>query len=542
MSFNLNIPDIAGVLFPISIEAGDKLFIMGANGTGKSSLMQWVYKSYSANAQWISAHRQTWFISNAIDFSPQQRRDYENGMRSQDLNIDARWKDQYANQRTSIALYDLIDADNIRNRAITAAVDNNDMEGAKNLSKINSAIKIINELLYLSNIPIELFIVERDQLFARKRGGTPYSVAELSDGERNALLIAANVLTVNPFSLVLIDEPERHLHRSIISPFLTHLLSKREDCAFMVSTHDTILPFDNPSARTLLIRGCTYAGSSVSGWEIDILDPKTQIDDVIKKDILGARKKILFVEGNDKSLDKPLYSLIFPNVSVISKSNCRDVEDTVSSIRGSDHLHWVHALGIVDNDRRPQSDLNKLKEKGIYALPVISVESIYYHPHIQQLIAQRQADFFGGEVSTYVNNAKAAAIKEIEPHIQRLSRRTAEKAIREEFFRNIPKEAGIKDETDITVFIEVSKFVKEEYERLRSALNAGNLGEIISRYPVRETNALKKITEVFKFQKREHYEEAVRKLLMDNVDALNVVKSLFGTLISDIEGEYKSNF
>ena len=42
--------------------------------------------------------------------------------------------------------------------------------------------------------------------------------AELSDGERNALLIGSDVLTTEPNSLIILDEPERHLHRSIISP------------------------------------------------------------------------------------------------------------------------------------------------------------------------------------------------------------------------------------------------------------------------------------------------------------------------------------
>ena len=66
-----------------------------------------------------------------------------------------------------------------------------------------------------------------------KNGSPPYSIAELSDGERNSLLIAASILTMKSESLVLIDEPERHLHRSIISPLLQHLFSSRSDCAFI---------------------------------------------------------------------------------------------------------------------------------------------------------------------------------------------------------------------------------------------------------------------------------------------------------------------
>ena len=72
----------------------------------------------------------------------------------------------------------------------------------------------------LSNIPIEIAVEEGQKVVARKNGGAPYSIAELSDGERNAFLIAADVLTAKPGTLLLIDEPERHLHRSIISPLL----------------------------------------------------------------------------------------------------------------------------------------------------------------------------------------------------------------------------------------------------------------------------------------------------------------------------------
>jgi len=535
MFFDLNIPRATGESLHFPITVGDKVFIMGANGTGKSSLMQRIYTYHFPRVQWISAHRQNFFLSNTMDFSRKEKQNYENAMQSSDIQISARWKDDYANQRASIAIYELINLDHLRNRAITLELENHNIEAAESLCQKDSPIKAINELLRFSNIPIEISFSENDQVVAMKAGGTSYSIAELSDGERNALLIAANVLTVKSGTLVLIDEPERHLHRSIISPLLTHLFSKRDDCAFIISTHDVMLPLDNPSARTLLVRGCTYTEFSVSSWDVDIVPPETEIDDEIKKDILGARRKILFIEGEEKSLDKPLYSLVFPNVSIIAKSSCRDVEHTVSSLGDSANRHWIHALGIVDNDRRPEADIDRLKEKGIYALPVISVESIYYHPHIQELIAQRQANLIGGDASTYLDIAKTAAIKEIEPHIQRLSRRTAEKAIREEFFRHLPKKGNIKDEKPINVSIDVAKFVKQEYERLQDALNTGNLAEIISRYPVRETPALDKIAKELGFQKCKQYEGAVRKLLIDDKEALTFVKSLFGTLASDIE-------
>jgi ABC-type lipoprotein export system ATPase subunit len=532
--FNFTIPHSRGESLNLVINLGEALFILGANGTGKSSLMQHLYNPHHTKARRISAHRQTWFSSNAMDLSPYQKRQLESNIQGGDTSLAARWKDDYAQQRASISIYDLIDAENVRARSIADAVDGNDIELAKTLSKKDAPIKIINELLRLSNIPIEIFVHDSDRVVARKHGGTPYSIAELSDGERNALLIAADVLTVKKETLILIDEPERHLHRSIISPLLTLLFSKRDDCAFIVSTHDVMLPLDNPSARTLLIRGCTYNGSLVSGWDTDLVSPGTEIDDDLKRDILGGRRKLLFIEGTEKSLDKPLYSLVFPNISVVAKSSCRDVEHVVSSIRDSDDLHWLHAFGIVDNDRRTESDINRLKEKGIYALSVFSVESIYYHPNVQALIAQRHAAITGDDASISLDNAKNATIEAVKPHVQRLSERVAEKALREEVFRHLPKREEISAGLPINILIEVSSMVTVERERLQEALDMGNLEEIISRYPIRETPALDKIAKKLGFQNCEQYEGAVRKLLMDDNEALTFVRSLFGTLEADI--------
>lgn len=116
-----------------------------------------------------------------------------------------------------------------------------------------------------------------------------------------------------------------------------------------------------------------------------------------------------------------------------------------------------------------------------------------------------------------------------------MSERTAEKALREEIFRHLPRREQITDGQPINVSIDVVRFVTAERERLQDALDAGNLAEIISQYPVRETPALAKIAQELGFQDREQYEGAVRKLLMDDNEALTFVKSLFATLESDIE-------
>lgn len=344
MQYQLSVPRSKGPSLEIAINPGESLFVLGANGTGKSSLMHQFYVTHRLNARRIVAHRQTWFTSDAASLSAEQKRAAETHIQQLDIQSQARWRDDYSAQRTSIAIIELLDAENVRSRKISGAVDSKNMALAENLSKDDSPIKVINALLRLSDIPIVISIAEGERFQASKSGSTPYSIAELSDGERSALLIAASVLSARAGVLLLIDEPERHLHRSIISPLLSLLFSKRPDCAFVVSTHEILLPIDSPKSRVLLLRDCTYTGAHLSSYDADLVLTCDSIDDDIKKDILGSRRNLLFVEGTEHSLDKPLYSLIFPNASVVARASCHDVEHAVSGIRRSNDLHWVRAF------------------------------------------------------------------------------------------------------------------------------------------------------------------------------------------------------
>ncbi|NEN24213.1 ATP-binding protein [Cryomorpha ignava] len=285
-----------------------------------------LYASNRAHAKRILAHRQTWFTSNSMDLTAAKKKQTETNINNQDQQITSRWQDVYSSQRSSISIFDLINSQNIRARHIAKAVDEDDMDSAKKLSNAQAPIEGINELLAIANIPIEISLGKDEQLFASKNGSALYSIAELSDGERNALLIAADVLTSDPNTLIIIDEPESHLHRAIISPLLTSLFLKRSDCAFVISIHDIFLPVDNFKSSTLLVRNCSWNGKNIDSWDADLIAESAQISPEIKKSILGAKREILFVEGNNESLDRQIYQLIYPTVSVVPKGSCKDVE------------------------------------------------------------------------------------------------------------------------------------------------------------------------------------------------------------------------
>lgn len=533
MAFTISVPQSSGAPLTIDLQPGEQLYILGANGTGKSSLVHRINSSNRGLTRHVSAHRQNWFASSELTLSSQEKRQTENNMMQADLQPYARWRDDYSSQRAGIALYDLVDAENVRARAIADVVLHN-MELARTLAEKNAPLAQINDLLQAANIPVKIAIRAGEDVRAVRDSGVEYGVSELSDGERNALLVAANILTAKPGMLILVDEPERHLHRSIISPLLTHLLAARPDCAFVISTHEVMLPVDNPAARTLLVRSCSYDGNVAVSWEADLLEAGGEIDEQVRRDILGARRTIIFVEGGPGSLDRPLYALLFPSASVVAKSSCRDVEQSVFGIRAGESLHWLRAFGVVDNDRRSAADIERLAERGIHALPVYSVESIYYHPDVQRRVAERHVAIVGGDAKTALSAATAAVIDAVTQQADRLAVRVAEKVVREVVFQNLPRQQDIAEGRPISITIDVERIVTAERERLRAAITAPDVNAIISRYPIRETQALNNVARSLGFQNRTQYEMAVLKLLADDASARVAVRSMFGQLALEV--------
>ncbi len=530
MPFPIHFPCTNPALAQMQLEPGEMLFVLGANGVGKSSLMHRFTNQNQGRSVKISAHRQTWMSSDALDMTPAQKIQTEQQIRATENSIESRYKDQYARQRASMTIYELIDAENVRARNIAAEVDAGRMEGAKDKAKSEAPIKVINELLRMSNIPIEITIQANERVMASKDGGPPYSAAELSDGERNALLIAGSVLTAPPGTLIIIDEPERHLHRSIISPLLTQLFDRRRDCAFVISTHDHDLPLENPAARTLLIRSCNFHGPNVQNWEADELAANMPLDDILKRDLLGARRKILFVEGTETSLDKPLYSLIFPQVSVIPKGTCRDVEQAVHGVSAGEPFHWLRAFGIADSDGYDAAAIASKAGNGVYAVPYYSVEAIYFHPRVIELVAQAQAGVSGDDATSLITKALMAGIAEVRAHGPRLCGKAVKKAVAKAITDQLPDGDQYLAGVDTHIVVDSGALMAQRQQQLTAALDGGDWEAVLAFCPIRECGARDHIARAVNFRSVTDYQKAVQHLLTKDVAALEFVRSLFADL------------
>jgi hypothetical protein len=228
----------------------------------------------------------------------------------------------------------------------------------------------------------------------------------------------------------------------------------------------------------------------VTGWDADLVAANQAIDSAVMFDILGSRRQIIFVEGKETSLDKSLYNVTFPGISVVAKDSCKDVENAVRGIRDADQFHWLQPFGIVDNDRRSEEDLLKLRGHHIFALPVFSVESVYYHPDIQRRMAERHAAVTGADANASLELARDAAVGAIAQHMDRLTARGVEKNLRHIAMSQLPKWRDIQSGGDIKIDINCSQELEKEKNKFSEAVHSKNLYYLICGYPVRETPAL----------------------------------------------------
>lgn len=539
------IPRLGHEALKISLQPGDRLFVVGANGSGKSALLQnLVSSNRNEKIRRITAHRQTWLQSGNISMTPQHRKEFHINIESLEKGYNARWIDYHAKEKLSAVFFDLVSKNNARARSIQRLVDDNNTEEASIVaSRSAPPFDQLNELLKLAMLGISLENDKDEEIRARHwSSDATFSVAQMSDGERNAAIIAATVLTVEEESILLIDEPERHLHRSIIEPFLSALFAQRKDCTFIVSTHEIALPGANPEARVLMLRSCQWSEDAVPiTWDFEILETDANLPEDLKRAILGARRRVLFVEGNSNSLDLPLYNALFPDLSVISMGSCGEIMKAVKGLRQTRAHHHTEAFGLIDKDDRTEDEIVKLAKENIFAMSVYSAEAFYYCHDAIVCVAKRQAELYGSGPNGMASLAKKGAFAAIESDTclaKRMAARRCERRTREKILSCLPNWKQFMNGTDSQIDPpDFSSLYSEELSRFRGLVSAGKLDDLIALYPLRESCVFDKIAKSLKFSSRRDYEQVVLAQVRNDAELAKKLKQRIGSLCCALEGE-----
>lgn len=206
-----------------------------------------------------------------------------------------------------------------------------------------------------------------------------YHGKEMSDGERVMLYMICQALVVKPKTLLIIDEPELHIHKAVVNELWTLLENERPDCVFMYLTHDLDFALSRNNAKYLWIKN--FDGDS---WDYDFLDIENYPDlpSDLLFEILGTRQKIVFVEGTKDSYDYKLYQEIYRDKGyhVIPCGGCQDVIRLVKAKKTYESLEAIEVYGIVDRDFRTEGEIEALKNDGVFTLNVAEVENLFIVP------------------------------------------------------------------------------------------------------------------------------------------------------------------
>ena len=240
--------------------------------------------------------------------------------------------------------------------------------GTRPSTKLDQVINLWNELL-----PHRL--LEANGMEVRIAvNGTHYGLEQASEGEKSIFYILGQCVIAPARSLIIVDEPDIHINKSILSRFFDAIEKMRSDCCFLYITHD----IDFSSSRLDCKRYVVNEYQHPNTWDIDLITDSKEIPIEIVTKIAGSRKPIIFVEGDAKNSLDCIYKKVYPEFVVIPVGSCVNVIKYTSGLNDKviKALYRIECHGIIDGDNQDRHRGN------LHQLSVAILENIFLIPDI----------------------------------------------------------------------------------------------------------------------------------------------------------------
>ena len=203
-------------------------------------------------------------------------------------------------------------------------------------------------------------------------GGSYYSFSNLSDGEKAVFYYISHILLAKNNSFIIVDEPENHLHLSIISKLWDLLESERPDCKFIYLTHNLDFASSRIGAKKLWNKKFIPPAQ----WDVQALPEDEELPEILLMELLGSRREILFCEGEKSSRDYKLYSILFPDFTIVPVGGHNNVISYTRAFNRSKDMHGNKALGIIDGDYHTSEEIECWAQDSIFCIGVQEVENL----------------------------------------------------------------------------------------------------------------------------------------------------------------------
>jgi hypothetical protein len=243
----------------------------------------------------------------------------------------------------------------------------------------------------------------------------PYNAAEMSDGERVIFYLIGQALSAPTAGIIIIDEPELHLHKSIQSTLWDKIESERQDCLFVYLTHDVDFAASRVNATKICLK--SFNGQV---WDWYVVPDDTEIPEDILLEIAGSRKPVIFIEGDKSSLDYFLYPKLYPDFTIVPTGGCESVIHANGSFSSTElkALHRLSSFGLVDRDFRSDDEIKSLESLGVYVLNFSELENLFITEDVLAFVAEKleKADF-----PELFKKTKSLVLGEMEKNKERLA-------------------------------------------------------------------------------------------------------------------------
>lgn len=341
------------------IYQGSNTLIIGANGSGKSSLANFFKRSIFYKIKVIPAIKYLYFQSELSESNQLTMRTYNEEFEKSYIKLDGVRENRFRYDKTEefTKLVSAISNEYFNNKVLEEfddiSVFDFDYNQFSNIWKS-----------FFPNISIRPDASTHGFKICNVDRNTEYDINMMSDGERAAIYYIGNVLLAEENSIILIDEPETYLNDNISVKIWNKLCEYRNDCKFIFITHN--INFISTINNVDIIWCKNYEFPDY--WDLERIN-KTEIPRELFVKIATSKKPVIYCEG---SKDKRIYeSIFYDKYTIIPVSGSYNVKKSVRLHKINPQLKETNCYGIIDRDQGYHE-----KEEGIIILKHNEIEML----------------------------------------------------------------------------------------------------------------------------------------------------------------------
>jgi|ERR1035437_1354104 ABC-type lipoprotein export system ATPase subunit len=303
-----------------------------------------------------------------------------------------------------------------------------------------------------------------------------YNASEMSDGERVVFYLIGEIISAPLNYIIVVDEPEMHLHKSIIKRLWDIIEQERPDCTFVYLTHDIDFAASRHDSIKLWVK--SFNGTQ---WDYEVLDSLKGLPEQLYLEIFGSRNPILFIEGDDSSIDYNLLQLVFKDYTTKPLGNCNKVLETTKSLNEQNRFHNIDSFGLIDRDRRTDEEISYIKNPHIWVAKVAEIENFL----ILEEVVRTVASIMMKDPDLVFQKVKSNTISFFKTQIEKQALEHTISRV-ERLFKNATNNTNVKTftefEASLNNFWQHQNFLQVYTEILdifQSYVNTGNYSEIL---------------------------------------------------------------